>query len=451
MVIDFDSCTRIILHFRSKKQILIEGQSLLKAIVIFDCDNSRIIYTVSMPVLFYLLNRTRVMMLMVLAIQLLAAQTPSPTDQTANAIPAESITDQHELEDGVRVAILGYHDFSTTAAETEMRINTGKFRKQMQALKDLGISVISMEQFLSWKRGEQRIPQRSAVITIDDGWLSVYTDAFPVLKEFGYPFTLYLYQKYVNVQGKSLSLEMIREMQKHGASLGSHSVSHPFPATVKAQKRRGAEAYAKYLQTEFGDSKQFLEKNFGQAITTYAYPGGFHTEEMQPIATSLGYVAQFTVIPGKIHRNSPNATLPRYIILGTYDRIFELAVDYRGTSPTATTLLAANGSSQPTEHPVTPEASAIVNSRLPLISADLSQVTDIRPETLVMKVAGFGEVPAIYDPVKKSFSWQVNRRLRSDACEVSVEWKKQDNKLHSPALRWTFLIDKLASYQPDGL
>lgn len=448
-IIHFDIRTRFFLHFISKNEITTDYQQFKNRQFIFDCANSGIHYT-DVMLFSPKLCSCSFLLAMISTIQLMVAQTTAPEPDVNSNSPQQPITEKHELEDGVRVAILGYHDFSASGAETEMRINTGKFRKQMQALKDLGISVISMGQFLAWKRGEQSIPQRSAVITIDDGWLSVYTDAYPVLKEFSYPFTLFLYQKYINVQGKSLSFAMIKEMQQHGATLGSHSVTHPYPATVKAQKRRGAEAYTQYLNVEFGESKRFLEKNFDQTITTYAYPGGYHTDEMLPIAANLGYTAQFTVIPGKIHRNSSNATLPRYIILGNYDRIFDLAVDYRGTSPAAAALLAANATTQPTEHPVSPEAGAIINTRLPVITADLSQVSDIRPETLSMKIAGFGEVPAVYDPQKKSISWQVNRRLRSDACEVSVEWKKIDNKPHSPPLRWTFLIDKQAAYQPDA-
>ena len=67
---------------------------------------------------------------------------------------------------------------------------------------------------------------------------------------------------------------------------------------------------------------------------------------------------------------------------------------------------------QTTPHPVDPEAGAIINSRLPEISADLSKLEDFDPATLVMKVSGFGEVPANFSPETDKFSWQVNRRLR---------------------------------------
>ena len=112
--------------------------------------------------------------------------------------------------------------------------------------------------------------------------------------------------------------------------------------------------------------------------------------------------------------------------------------------------LAIAGMIQTTPYPVSPEPGAIVNSRLPEISADLSTVPDLDPETLVMKVAGFGEVPANYASGSGKFSWQVNRRLRHKTCQVLVTWKDSAGKDIDNPLRWSFSIDRAAAYLPDG-
>ncbi len=354
-------------------------------------------------------------------------------------------------DDGVRVAILGYHDFSETAPETAMRMQTSKFRKQMETIRQLGITVISMEDFVAWKRGDKEIPEKSVLITLDDGWKSVYTDAFPVLKEFGYPFTLYLYKNYVDGGGKALTIPMIKEMIAAGATIGSHSVSHPYPATVKSQLKKGPDAYDAYLRKEMGESRRFLESILRVAVTTYAYPGGFHTPEMLVLGEEFGYTHMFTVIPGKIARATPDNTVPRYMILGNYDKIFEFATTFRDSnSPLAQPEGAIAGLIHTTPHPVRPEAGAIINSRLPEISADLSKVEDFDPSTLVMKVSGFGEVPASYNPETRSIAWQVNRRLRQNTCQVAVSWKDSAGKEPEKPLRWTFQIDRDSAYLPDG-
>jgi hypothetical protein len=84
-------------------------------------------------------------------------------------------------DDGVRVSILGYHDLSEHLPETAMRLRTSKFRKQMETIHQLGLKVITLDDFSAWKKGEREIPAQSIVLTFDDGWKSVYTDAFPIL------------------------------------------------------------------------------------------------------------------------------------------------------------------------------------------------------------------------------------------------------------------------------
>jgi peptidoglycan/xylan/chitin deacetylase (PgdA/CDA1 family) len=351
-------------------------------------------------------------------------------------------------DEGVRVSILGYHDFSETDEETEMKIRTSKFQRQMEAIRDLGLNVVSMEDFQAWKRGDKSIPDKSIVITIDDGWKSVYDDAYPILKEMGYPFTLFLYKAYVDGGGKALTTPMIEEMMKNGATIGSHAVSHPYPAQVKQHRKKGPDAFDKFLRGEMGESKRFLESKFGEPVTTYAYPGGFQTNEMFKLGEEFGYQQLFTVLPGKVRRDTINHSIPRYVILGTHDHIFDLATafnDAPGASSGDDSLIG-----QTTPFPVQPEPGALIEQRLPLISADLSEAGPIDPETITMQVGGFGKVPAKFDPETGTYSWQVNRHLRAPSCQVKIAWKTPDGKPPEVPLRWNFRIDQEAAYIPQN-
>jgi peptidoglycan/xylan/chitin deacetylase (PgdA/CDA1 family) len=367
------------------------------------------------------------------------------------AVPVEAPPAEVSEDDGARVAVIGYHDFSETAPETAMRIRTTKFRKQLETIRQLGLSVISLDDFVAWKKGEKEIPEKSVLITLDDGWKSVYTDAFPILREFGYPFTLYLYKNYVDGGGKALTTDMIREMVAAGATIGSHSVSHPYPASIKGYLKKGPDAYDAFLRKEMGESKRFLESKFKVRIGTYAYPGGFHTEEMLALGNEFGYSHLFTVLPGKVTRATPNDTVPRYMILGNYDKIFEFATTFRDSgNPAAQPEGAIVGMIQTTPYPVTPEAGAIINSRLPEITADLSKLQNYDPSTLVMKVSGFGEVPASFAPETGKYAWRVSRSLRQPVCKVSVSWKDSAGKPQETPLQWSFQIDRDSAYLPDG-
>lgn len=350
-------------------------------------------------------------------------------------------------DDGSRVAVLGYHDFHATRPETEMLISTAKFRKQMELLKQMDITVISMDQFIAWKQGKASIPKKCALITIDDGWKSVYTDAYPILKEFKYPFTVFLYKNYVDGGGKALTSKMIRDMVKDNVTIGSHSVSHPFPITFKKYRNRGDRDYDKFLRVEMGESKRFLESKFKTKVKSYTYPGGYMTKEMLPLVHEFGYDVAFTIEPKKTSRLTPNDQIPRYMILGNYDRIFGFATAFESDQPPATQPKGdVTGMLKTLDHPVLPEPGAMVNSRTPEISVDLSKLTDLDPESLDMHVSGFGKVPATFDPETKKFSWTVNRRLRHPTCQVLVKWANTEGSATDKPLRWTFQIDREAAY-----
>ena len=173
-------------------------------------------------------------------------------------------------------------------------------------------------------------------------------------------------------------------------------------------------------------------------------------DDHKPCDDSGCHKTEFTVLPGKIKRALPDSLLPRYIILGNYDKIFETATTFReagsGIEPGGTSA----GIVQTTLFPVSPEAGAIINSRLPEISADLSTVENLDPATLSMKVSGFGEVPAVFVAETKKFSWQVNRRLRQTSCQVAITWKDTTGKAPEAPLRWSFQIDLESAYLPEG-
>ena len=80
-----------------------------------------------------------------------------------------------------RVSILGYHDFTEGESNNDMILNIEDFRNQMQAIKDSGLPVVSMRQFLDWKQGKADVPAECVMITIDDGWKATHTLAMKVL------------------------------------------------------------------------------------------------------------------------------------------------------------------------------------------------------------------------------------------------------------------------------
>lgn len=241
-----------------------------------------------------------------------------------------------------RVAVLGYHNFSNTKPVSEMLMRTSEFCQQMQYIKDAGLTVITMQDFLDWLLGDRCLPERCVLITIDDGWRSVYTDAFPVLKAYGYPFTLFLYTTYLSGRGQSMTPEQIREMMASGATIGSHSTTHLYPSQWKRYAEDSPE-YAAQLKQELPDSVEKLKSLFGNC-STFCYPGGYHTPPMLASLRELGIGAAFTVLEKKVTTLEDPLQVHRYMVFGTDPRIFRRAVnfdDVPGIKPTAQGIMEA--------------------------------------------------------------------------------------------------------------
>lgn len=235
-----------------------------------------------------------------------------------------------------RVAVLGYHDFSNSRPVSEMCMRTAEFCQQMQYIKDAGLTVITMQDFQEWLLGDRRLPERCVLITIDDGWRSVYSEAFPVLRAYGYPFTLYLYTEFLKGQGLALQPEMIREMMTCGATIGCHSATHLYPSKWKAHAPDSPE-YEALLQQELVDAVADIKKMFGNC-STYCYPGGYFTPAMLEKLQSTDVKLAFTVYEKKVTTLETPLQVHRYMVFGTDPRIFRRAVnfdDVAGIKPTA--------------------------------------------------------------------------------------------------------------------
>lgn len=352
--------------------------------------------------------------------------------------------------DKTRVAVLGYHNFSETKPVTEMLMRTSEFRGQMEYIRRAGLTVISMQEFLEWRFGARELPAECVLITLDDGWRSVYTDAYPILKEYGYPFTLFLYSKYLSGRGDSMNPAMIREMQANGATIGSHSTSHLYPKVWKAEQAKGEEAYTSLIDNEIGKSQQHLSSLFGN-VKTYCYPGGYITQPMVDRLPSYGYVAAFTVIPAKVTSTEDPWRIHRYMIFGNDPGIFNSAMDFRVAQEgkvvsTGTTPGTLPKSTPPPPFPVSPQPNAQVSCDVPTITAQLSGVAGVDFSTLRMSVSGFGRVPAQVDATARTISWTPPYRIYMPNLSVHITWNSSDGTSHKA--EWTFTIDQNVSVEP---
>ena len=370
-----------------------------------------------------------------------AAAVPEPVI-TAPATP--------EINKSASVSILGYHDVRERGG-SPMLIAGSKFRQQMQAIKDSQIPVIPLADVMAWKRGEKNIPPESIVITFDDGWEGVYEQAYPVLKEFGFPFTVYLYKKYVNIGGRSMSWDQVREMMSHGCEIGSHSVSHE---SLKKKPKAGMSDadYQAWVLAELKDSREFLEQNLKIKITSFAYPYGVFDDEVMNTGLQIGYESLVTVNGQKVGFDTLNGKLGRYIIHGDSDTNFKLATSFRGRGDVSSNkFLLADAKNDKGEQLVilSPAPDSTITQRRPILEANLKNAGTVIPESVKLRIGGLGTVPATYDPATMTLRYQFPYKLRRDECLASLTFQR-DAAQPAEVVNWRFKIDLTAAYAPEA-
>jgi peptidoglycan/xylan/chitin deacetylase (PgdA/CDA1 family) len=365
------------------------------------------------------------------------------TPATATSGTAQKIGGKTVVDQTAQVIIFGWHRFVDKVRRPDTEITPPDFEKQMQELKDHGITVIGMQDLIAWKRSEKSIPPRSAVLTFDDGWKSQYEVAWPILKKFGYPVTLFIYTEGVRGGhfggGEAMTWEMLAEMRDAGADIQAHSATHQDlrkPYDKVAKKKLSPPEYDQWLNNEIVGSKQLLEQRLGIKVNCFAVPYGFYNERIKETCKAAGYEAIFTVYGQPITFNSPMDNLGRYLIEGNKPKVFDDAIKTIGTSSGGAAAVAEVGTGSLSTQPADGET---IRTALPLIKANLSSFGAIEPNSVQMRVSGLGQVPASFDPKTGTISYQVTQKLRDKTCTVIVSAKSEGKKIET---HWTFGIQE---------
>lgn len=199
----------------------------------------------------------------------LPRHTPSPPAPTSTATPAPSATPQpiptsalvRQGPGKITCPILLYHHIASPKNKSPYYVTPQEFREQMQALKDWGYTPIPATLLVKAINFGADLPERPVVITFDDGDVSVYTQAFPIMREFGFIGVNYLVANYVGADGY-LSVDQLKELSAAGWEVGSHSMTHN---DLTLSQR---------AEWEIAQSRHSLEKLLGVPVETFAYPYG---------------------------------------------------------------------------------------------------------------------------------------------------------------------------------
>lgn len=193
------------------------------------------------------------------------------------------------------VPILCYHRFAPSC-DSPLCMPADVFERQLRYLKENGYRVIGPEALAAFLDYRQPIPKNAVMISVDDGYRSVYNVAYPILKKYGFTATLFIYLDYVGVSSKAITWDQLRELKQNGFYIGSHSVAHS--DLSKQKKNEDGEAYLARLKKEIFRSKQVIDAKLGQDTLIFSYPFGRRNQTVVSLARQAGYKIAVTVDRG---------------------------------------------------------------------------------------------------------------------------------------------------------
>src|SRR5258708_31259929 len=194
--------------------------------------------------------------------------------------------------------VLFYHNFDAQKV-TAYNLELKRFQEQMRHIKVQHLPVIPLAQLVDHLTTGAPIPDHAVVITIDDGYKTARTKAWPLLKEYGFPFTVFIYPQYIGHKN-GLSWEDVRTMSRAGVDFQSHSMTHPL--LTHPPKSMSRAEYVAWIDHELVDSKRIIEEQTGKPVTAIAYPFGGYDEKVVERTKKAGYVAALTCDDGNVTR-----------------------------------------------------------------------------------------------------------------------------------------------------
>lgn len=347
------------------------------------------------------------------------APVPAPV-ATPPPKPVSTAPPPPAIDTNAQVVVLCYHRLEGKAGGT-LSIEPALFEKQMEAIKEAGLAVISMQDFLAWRRGEKNIPSKSLLITIDDGYVSGFDVAVPILKKHGFTATFFIYTNYLNNGGKSMTWDQLRKLRDAGFEIGCHTVSH---LDLRHKPAKWPGDYESWLKDELERSKKILEENLGIRSAILAYPFGLHNEKIHAAVQAAGYEAAFTTYGARLGHGTNALSLGRYDVTAKMpgnQQVFDVAINFSGmASPSGAPVMAQDAAASMLTEPMNNTA---ITDATPLIKANLATLGEFDPGSVEMRVSGLGRVPAKFDPATKMVSYKVEKPLREDSYTVIVTVK----------------------------
>lgn len=244
-----------------------------------------------------------------------------------------------------RLTVISYHEIEDPAEALipDYAVSPTMFVRHIDWLRNNGFVFVSVDQVLAAKRGESRLPSKAVLLTFDDGYQSVYTHAWPLLRMLKIPSVISVVTRWqesaeqVDYAGKQvarnkfLSWDILKEMQSsglveiashthdlhHGLKANPQGSAQPAATARRYDASRGYEVEVDYLKRIDADlrlSRDVIRKRIGTAPRIVTWPYGKYNEMLESAASKYGMNIGLTLDDGDNHAGVPMSRLRRILV-----------------------------------------------------------------------------------------------------------------------------------------
>jgi len=270
----------------------------------------------------FVMQKVAVLLLM-MTLLLLAVKVHSSSAQADNSV----------------VVLMYHHIDDDTPAVTSTTPAT--FNQHIQYLAENRFTVWPLSKTLQYLSAGRLIPKKTVVLTFDDAYISVYKQAFPLLKEKGWPFTVFVTGQYTDASYNNyMNWDQLREIQQSGAEVGNHSLSHPH--FIRQRLTETDATWRARIISEVQQTQQLLRQQLSHPVRVLAYPYGEYNVQVKALLREMDYfgIGQHS---GAISYTSDMQALPRFPMATGFDSLDDFAIKVATKNLPVTVLSPADG------------------------------------------------------------------------------------------------------------
>lgn len=208
--------------------------------------------------------------------------------------------------------ILYYHRVEDE--EHRSCVRPAAFAEQMRHLRTGGYNLLSLGAVREHLDARRSFPERTVIVTFDDGFADNFHHAFPILQRESIPMTLFLTADYIGTEElpvlrdrsgvRPLDWDQVNEMARNGVDLGAHTLTHPNLTEVDDAE----------LRRQVTESRDRIEEHTSVRVRTFCYPRGDFDTRVKAAVRDAGYDLACTTMEGCVTEDTHPFSLRRTFV-----------------------------------------------------------------------------------------------------------------------------------------